>query len=231
MPDRIALAERNPVPPGAISPPPDPAPRRLQRAAKRGLDVGVAATALLLLLPLLGLISALVRIADGPPAIFRQLRIGQHGRSFICLKFRTMVGDGDALLAERLGRDPEARAEWVRAHKLADDPRVTPLGRILRETSLDELPQLLNVLRGEMSLVGPRPILATEVDRYGAAFATCFSVRPGLTGLWQVSGRAERSFAERVELDLAYTTSWHLARDLAILARTVPAVLTQHGSY
>ncbi len=204
--------------------------RRLQRTVKRGIDVAVAAFALFLLLPLLGLISAMVLFCDGPPAVFRQPRIGRYGKGFICFKFRTMICDGDALLAEHLDRDGDARAEWTRSHKLTNDPRVTSLGRFLRETSLDELPQIFNVLRGEMSLVGPRPILAGEVERYGPAFATCFSVPPGITGLWQVSGRAKRSFAERVELDLAYTTSWRLSRDLSILIRTVPAVLAQHGS-
>lgn len=205
--------------------------RPLPQAIKRSMDVSVAALALVLLLPLLGLIYVLVLFGDGPPAIFRQPRIGQQGRTFVCLKFRTMVLDSDTMLAKHLARSTDAREEWERSQKLVDDPRVTPLGRFLRETSLDELPQLVNVLLGEMSLVGPRPILATEVDRYGSAFAACFSMPPGITGLWQVSGRAELSFAERVKLDLAYTTSWRLSRDLSILARTVPAVLAQRGSY
>jgi exopolysaccharide production protein ExoY len=230
MSDPRVDSERPPVLSGQASPAAALSSEHLQRKAKRGLDVAVSALSLFLLLPVLVLVYLLVRCCDGPPAVFRQLRLGRGGRSFICLKFRTMVRDGGALLAERLGRDAAAREEWTRTHKLTDDPRVTPLGRFLRETSLDELPQLVNVLRGEMSLVGPRPILATEADRYGPAFATCFSVPPGITGLWQVSGRASLSFAERVELDLVYSTSWHLLRDLAILARTVPAVLARRGS-
>ena len=142
-----------------------------------------------------------------------------------------MINDGDALLAERLARDTLAREEWERTHKFADDPRVTPLGRFLREASLDELPQLINVLRGEMSLVGPRPIVPQEIELYGPACATCFASPPGITGLWQVSGRSTRDFAERVALDLAYATSWRLRRDLSILARTIPAVLTQRGRF
>jgi exopolysaccharide production protein ExoY len=222
---RTALSSRRP---GARTP--RAGRLRLERAAKRALDLCVAATALILLLPLLLLIGLLVWAGDRGAPIFRHARVGRDGRAFGCLKFRTMVADGDGLLQAHLAADPAARAEWDATHKLRDDPRVTPLGRVLRRTSLDELPQLWNVLRGEMSLVGPRPIVRAEVARYGAAFATCFSMPPGLTGLWQISGRSGRSYAERVRLDLDYATRWRLGRDLAILARTVPAVLAQRGS-
>ncbi|MGT2486458.1 sugar transferase [Methylobacterium oryzae CBMB20] len=203
---------------------------RLGWAAKRGLDIAVAATALFLLLPLLILIAALVYAGDRKAPIFRHMRVGRDGRRFGCLKFRSMVTDGDAVLAAHLAANPQARAEWAATHKLRDDPRVTAIGYVLRKTSLDELPQLWNVLRGEMSLVGPRPIVPAEVARYGRAFPTCFAVPPGVTGLWQVSGRSDTTYAERVALDLDYATRWTLHRDLAIMLRTVPAVLAQRGS-
>jgi len=203
---------------------------RLDWAAKRSLDVGVAVTALFLLLPLLLLIALIVWAGDGKPPIYRHMRIGRDGRRFGCLKFRSMVVDGDAVLAAHLSADPQVRAEWAATHKLTDDPRITPIGQVLRKTSLDELPQLWNVLRGEMSLVGPRPIVPAEVARYGRAFATCFAVPPGVTGLWQVSGRSDTTYAERVALDLDYATRWSLRRDLAIMLRTIPAVLAQRGS-
>ncbi len=152
------------------------------------------------------------------------------GRPFACLKFRTMVVDADAVLEAHLSTHAGARAEWAHTQKLVDDPRVTCLGRFLRASSLDELPQLINVLRGEMSLVGPRPIVTSEIGRYGAHFENCFSVPPGITGLWQVSGRNDCSYAERVALDAKYAEEWSLLGDLAILARTIPAVLLQKGS-
>ncbi|MCJ2063709.1 sugar transferase [Methylobacterium sp. J-088] len=203
---------------------------RLNWAAKRGLDVSVAVTALFLLLPLLLLIALLVWAGDGRAPIFRHMRLGRDGRSFGCLKFRSMVTDGEAVLAAHLAADPRARAEWAATHKLSNDPRITAIGQVLRKTSLDELPQLWNVLRGEMSLVGPRPIVPAEVARYGRAFQTCFAVPPGVTGLWQVSGRSDTSYAERVALDLDYASRWSLRRDIAIMLRTIPAVLAQRGS-
>ncbi|CAM2930724.1 hypothetical protein JHFBIEKO_2349 [Methylobacterium mesophilicum] len=203
---------------------------RLDWAAKRGLDIGVAATALFLLLPLMLLIAVLVWAGDRKAPIFRHMRLGRDGRSFGCLKFRSMVTDGEGVLAAHLAASPRARAEWAATHKLSDDPRITAIGQVLRKTSLDELPQLWNVLRGEMSLVGPRPIVQAEVARYGRAFATCFAVPPGVTGLWQVSGRSDTSYAERVALDLDYASRWSLRRDIAIMLRTVPAVLAQRGS-
>ena len=203
---------------------------RLRWAIKRGLDATIALTALGLLLPLLAVIALLVWGHDGRSPIFRHMRLGRHGRPFACLKFRSMVSNGDAVLTQHLAADPEARAEWEATFKLTRDPRVTTLGQVLRKTSLDELPQLWNVLRGEMSLVGPRPIVQAEVARYGADFETCFSVPPGLTGLWQVSGRSDTGYAERIALDRAYAARWSLARDVAILIKTVPAVLSQRGS-
>lgn len=204
--------------------------RHLNLTAKRTLDVAVAGIALLLLLPLLALVAAAVWMGDGKSPIFRHMRLGRNGRSFGCLKFRTMVVDAEAALSAHLATNAAARAEWAATHKLADDPRVTALGRVLRKTSLDELPQLINVLRGDMSLVGPRPIVQAEVAHYGAAFTPCFSVPPGVTGLWQVSGRSDTTYSERVALDLDYATRWSFKRDLVILVRTVPAVFAQRGS-
>ena len=203
---------------------------RASWVTKRILDATIALTALLLLLPLLLFIALLIWGSDGRSPIFRHKRLGRYGRPFGCLKFRSMVVDGEAVLAAHLAANPQARAEWAATHKLSDDPRITPIGQVLRKTSLDELPQLWNVLRGEMSLVGPRPIVPAEVARYGRAFATCFAVPPGVTGLWQVSGRSDTTYAERVALDLDYASRWSLGRDLSIMLRTIPAVLAQRGS-
>ena len=201
------------------------------RAAKRGLDIAVAATALLLLLPLLALVSAAVWLGDRKSPIFSHRRLGRDGRSFGCLKFRSMVVDAEAVLVAHLADNAVARAEWDATHKLTHDPRVTPLGRVLRKTSLDELPQLINVLRGEMSLVGPRPIVEAEVEKYGDAAAAYFAVRPGLTGAWQISGRSDTTYAERVRLDQQYVESRSFAGDIVIILRTVPAVFLVKGSY
>jgi Undecaprenyl-phosphate galactose phosphotransferase WbaP len=197
---------------------------------KRVLDVVGASVLLLLCLPLLAAIALALRI-EGGPVLYAQWRIGRHGRPFRCWKFRTMLPDAEARLAQLLAQNTLAREEWARDQKLRDDPRVTRLGQVLRRSSLDELPQLWNVLRGEMSLVGPRPMLEDQQARYGAALATCLSVRPGLTGLWQVSGRNQTTFAERVELDLAYVHQQSLALDLWILWRTIFVVLSQRGAY
>jgi exopolysaccharide production protein ExoY len=204
---------------------------RLGRIGKRGIDISVSSISILLLLPLLGLLCAAVWLSDGRSPIFKHRRIGRNGIGFSCLKIRSMVSDSDAVLRRHLEQNAEARAEWAQNHKLVDDPRVTALGQFLRKSSLDELPQLFNVLRGEMSLVGPRPIVDAEVTRYGEAFAQCFSVPPGITGLWQVSGRSEIGYSERIALDLRYAQGWNLGRDVAILFKTVPAVLFQKGSY
>lgn len=198
--------------------------------AKRGLDILIAASALVVLLPLMAVIAFLIWRSDRGSPIFKHARIGRNALPFGCLKFRSMVTDSERLLAEHLAMNPDAAAEWAATHKLRNDPRITPLGRFLRKSSLDELPQLFNVLLGEMSLVGPRPIVSAEVARYGAAFETCFSVPPGLTGLWQVSGRSNCAYSERVALDLEYARNWSLSGDIAILLRTVPAVLVQRGS-
>jgi Undecaprenyl-phosphate galactose phosphotransferase WbaP len=198
---------------------------------KRALDV-IGAGALLVLLSPAFLILALLVRADGGPAFFAHRRVGRDGAAFGCLKFRSMVVDSQARLDALLTADPAARAEWETTRKLRHDPRVTRIGRFLRATSLDELPQLFNVLRGEMSLVGPRPVQQAELERfYGAAAAYYMAVRPGITGLWQVSGRSETSYAQRVALDVAYVAQPSLWQDIRILLRTPVAVLSRKGAH
>lgn len=201
-----------------------------ERACKRGLDVSVAAIMIFLLLPLMVCICVLVRLGSAGPVLFRQARIGMGGRKFECLKFRTMILDADAALQELSKKSPEARYEWEQTFKLKKDPRITLFGHFLRRTSLEELPQLFNVLAGEMSLVGPPPVVAAETSRYGNALPVYLSVRPGLTGLWQVSGRSECSYAVRVALDEQYVRTWSLWNDVKIIMRTVDVVLRQRGS-
>jgi lipopolysaccharide/colanic/teichoic acid biosynthesis glycosyltransferase len=216
-----------PAPRGAT----EPLRERLRPALKRALDLfGAAALLAVLAVPLV-LIALLVRV-DGGPALFAHRRIGRGGVPFRCLKFRTMVPDAEARLAALLATDPAARAEWEATRKLRDDPRITRIGRFLRASSLDELPQLINVLRGEMSLVGPRPVPEAELAAcYGAAAEHYKSVRPGITGLWQVSGRSDTSYADRVALDVAYVTRPSLREDLRILLRTPLVVLFRRGAY
>ena len=197
--------------------------------AKVLFDQGVALVMLTLLSPLLLALCALVRL-DGGPALFGHKRLGEGGRRFKCLKFRSMVVDADVRLRSLLERDPAARAEWEATQKLRDDPRITSIGRVLRRTSLDELPQLLNVLRGEMSLVGPRPIVDAEIPKYGDDISFYYETRPGITGLWQVSGRSNTSYKYRVQLDVWYVRNWSLWHDVAILLKTVPAVFARDGA-
>jgi exopolysaccharide production protein ExoY len=199
--------------------------------AIRVLDVAIAVCVILFALPLLLLVALCVRLQDGGPAVFAHERIGKGGRMFKCLKFRSMVMDADARLAELLASDPVARAEWERDHKLRRDPRITRLGEFLRKSSLDELPQLLNVFRGDMSIVGPRPIVTAEVDRYGSRFRYYCAVKPGITGLWQVSGRNDVSYRRRVAMDTIYARHKSLAWDVKLLFLTVPAVIFASGSY
>ena len=199
--------------------------------AKRALDMIGAGIGLVLLSPFFLIVALMVR-ADGGPAFFAHQRVGRGGKLFGCLKFRSMVIDSQARLETLLANDPAARAEWEATRKLKNDPRITPIGRFLRSTSLDELPQLINVLRGEMSLVGPRPVQEAEIDRYyGASAAHYMAVRPGITGLWQVSGRSETSYESRVALDVAYVSRPSMIADLTILLRTPVAVLSRRGAH
>jgi undecaprenyl-phosphate galactose phosphotransferase len=200
------------------------------RRSKRALDLIGALGLIVFFGPLLVLIALAVR-CDGGPALFGHRRLGAGGTSFRCWKFRSMVPDAEAVLAHTLETDPEARAEWDRDFKLRNDPRVTRLGSLLRKSSLDELPQLFNVVRGEMSLVGPRPIVAAEVERYGQAMEEYRACKPGITGLWQVSGRNDVDYAERVELDRRYAWSWSLKGDIVILIRTLGVVARRSGAY
>lgn len=199
--------------------------------ALRWLDIVIAVVGLPVVVPLCLLIAAAIYVSDGGPAIFGQRRIGRSGQHFRCWKFRTMRTDAEQVLKALLAQDPNSMREWESAQKLSRDPRITPLGRFLRKTSLDELPQLFNVLRGEMSIVGPRPIVDAEVKRYGRHFDDYCSVRPGITGLWQISGRNDTSYRRRVALDRMYVRSRSLLTNVQIILRTIPAVLSQRGSY
>lgn len=198
--------------------------------AKRALDVVVATLGLIFVAPLLLVVGFLVWRQDRQSAIFSHKRYGQDGRVFKCYKLRSMVADADERLQHLLATDPEARREWDLTQKLVNDPRITPLGRFIRMTSIDELPQLFNVLKGDMSLVGPRPISMSERGRYGENFADYCSVRPGITGLWQISGRSNVSYPERVRLDTTYAHSRSFWGDIAIMFKTIPAVLKSDGA-
>lgn len=206
-------------------------PSRMDETATRVLDFVLALVALIFLAPLMLVVAALVYFYDPGPIFFAHRRIGRGGQSFPCLKFRTMVVDADVRLKKLLDTDPVARAEWELDHKLRDDPRVIGIGRFMRKTSLDELPQLFNVLRGEMSLVGPRPIVSGEVSRYGRYFQHYCEMRPGITGLWQISGRNDVSYRRRVAFDVAYCRARSTGMNVKIIALTVPSVLMQKGSY
>lgn len=193
--------------------------------ASRMLDLVLATGLLLLLLPLMCICALGIMTTSRGPVLFSHPRIGRNGETFPCLKFRTMVLNGNEVLARTLQEDAAAREEWLTSQKLKNDPRVTRIGAFLRRYCLDELPQLFNVLTGQMSIVGPRPIVENEIVRFGKHFPAYCSVNPGLTGLWQVSGRHALSYEERVELDAAYAASKSLRTDLVILLRTVPIVL------
>ena len=191
----------------------------------------VALVALLFLAPVMLGVALAIWFQDGGPVLFAHRRLGKDGRYFYCLKFRSMAVDAEKRLAELLASDPVARAEWEKDHKLRDDPRVTKLGAFLRKSSLDELPQLFNVLRGEMSLVGPRPIVEAEIAKYGRRFRHYCTVKPGITGLWQVSGRNDTTYRARVAMDCVYAARRNVWMDFGILAATAPAVLLRRGSY
>ena len=198
--------------------------------AKRAFDIVFALLALLFFAPLLLGIAALLKLREGGNVLFAQERVGRGGRRFRCLKFRTMVPDAQERLAEILETDPLARAEWEASRKLTNDPRISCLGHFLRRTSLDELPQFINVLKGDMSVVGPRPIVAEEMILYREHIVDYLAVRPGVTGLWQVSGRSDTTFDERVALDSRYVRSMGLLDDVRIVARTVGVLLNQKGA-
>jgi exopolysaccharide production protein ExoY len=197
--------------------------------AKRTVDIVGSLIALILLAPLLCVVGLLICVVDPGPVIYAQERVGKAGRLFRCLKFRTMLMNADEILERVLESDLAARAEWQRLHKLRRDPRVTKFGRFLRMSSIDELPQLLNVLKGDMSLVGPRPVVLDESYMYGHRFRNYCMVKPGLTGLWQVNGRNNTTYRRRVALDVIYSRRMSLAFDFRILCRTIPVILRGEG--
>jgi exopolysaccharide production protein ExoY len=189
------------------------------------MDITIASVALLVLAPLLLVIAALVRVSMGGRVLFSQERIGAGGSRFTCWKFRTMPVNADAILRQHLLANPAAAREWLETRKLQNDPRVGCLASVLRKSSLDELPQLFNVLRGEMSIVGPRPVVTPELAYYGKHAAECFRAKPGITGLWQVSGRNKVGYSTRIALDRFYARRWSIGLDLWILVKTIPALL------
>ena len=203
------------------------------RVLKRGGDIVFSLLVLSLGSPLFLLLAVLVKLSSRGSIFYCQRRIGRGYKGFGCLKFRTMRRDADRVLAAMLDADPKLRAEFERDHKLKRDPRITPLGKFLRRSSLDELPQFINVLRGEMSVVGPRPIVWDELRRYGRSMDEVLSVRPGLTGLWQVSGRNNLTYRTRVRLDLTYVRNRSFWLDLGIVLRTIGVVLLpmDRGAY
>jgi undecaprenyl-phosphate galactose phosphotransferase len=198
--------------------------------AKRAFDIVGTLFLALLFSPLTLVIIALIRI-EGEPVLFWHKRIGRNGRPFYCVKFRTMARNAEHALRHLLNEHPELRDEWTKNFKLRNDPRITMIGRVLRLTSLDELPQLWNVLRGEMSLVGPRPIVRAELLRYGRNASRYLAVKPGLTGLWQVKGRSDTTYRRRVAMDKLYVQNQSILLDIYILAATPAAVLRRNGAY
>jgi len=204
--------------------------RRLPQFVKRGFDLVMSFIALTLGFPFLFVI-ALKVLRTGHPIFYGHRRVGQDGRIFKCYKFRTMAPNADKLLADLLAKSAEARAEWARDFKLKDDPRITKIGHFLRKTSLDELPQLWNVLVGDMSLVGPRPVVTAELERYGTQVDYYLEARPGITGLWQISGRNDVTYETRVYLDAWYVKNWSLFNDIVILFRTVKVIFRREGAY
>lgn len=197
----------------------------------RVLDLSIACAALIFVAPLMLTLALAIKLTSRGPVLFTQQRVGLGGRTFFCLKFRTMRTDADIVLASVLAGNPAMRAEWAKDQKLRRDPRVTWVGRLLRKSSLDELPQLFNVIFGDMSIVGPRPIVATEMVRYQRHIVSYCAVRPGITGLWQVSGRNHTTYRRRVACDIAYVRSKSTANDLRIMVMTVPVVLLARGAY
>ena len=203
----------------------------LPRLVKRAIDVVVTSAALIFAFPLFAFLAALVKLTSSGPMFYGHKRLGLQGLPFLAWKFRTMYSNGDAILKEHLANNPDAREEWDRDQKLRDDPRVTGVGKILRRLSLDELPQLWNVLKGDMSLVGPRPIVNAEIEKYGRVFHLYTGVKPGITGLWQVSGRNDTTYEQRVRLDQYYVRNWSPWLDVYILCKTVSVVITREGAY
>jgi len=201
------------------------------RTSKRIVDIVLALSGIILLSPLLILCFVLTWVSSRETVLFRHKRVGFNGKPFDCLKFRTMLGDAPERLRKLLETDAAAAAEWAQCQKLRNDPRVTRIGAILRESSLDELPQLFNVLMGSMSIVGPRPVTEDELSRYGASVKAYTACRPGITGLWQVTGRGTTSYETRVSCDVYYARKWSLSLDSKIIVVTIPSVLFTKNAY
>ncbi len=210
---------------------PTDVPVGLNGPVKRVIDVVVATTLFIFILPMLAAIAILIRAQGAGPVVFKQTRCGKAGKAFTCYKFRTMQIDAPATLQELLERDPAAAAEWEKNQKLQNDPRVTKLGIFLRRSSLDELPQLVNIIAGDMSIIGPRPVTFKELPRYGSKLPYYAAARPGVTGLWQVNGRNKLAYEQRVAYDAAYAKDWSLIGDLKIILKTVPVVLFTDGAF
>jgi exopolysaccharide production protein ExoY len=206
-------------------------PRPIGLTPKRVIDIGLALSALALLAPLFVICSVVTACSSRGPVLFRHKRVGFNGKQFDCLKFRTMTIDATEHLRRHLEADSAAAAEWLATRKLRNDPRVTPIGSILRKSSLDELPQLFNVLKGEMSIVGPRPLTEEELSRYSFATTAYYACRPGITGLWQVSGRSTTTFNRRIVLDKYYASHWSISLDVKIMVATIPAVCFSDTAY
>jgi Undecaprenyl-phosphate galactose phosphotransferase WbaP len=198
---------------------------------KRFMDISIVILASIILFPLLICIAILVKISSPGPVLYSQQRVGQNGKPFRAYKFRSMVIDADKKLQQLLAENESIRKEWELYQKIKNDPRITGIGKFLRKTSLDEIPQFINVLRGEMSLIGPRPIVDNEIQKYGEDFHRIFSIKPGLTGLWQVSGRSDTNYAERVSYDTYYLQSWSVWLDVWIIGKTVGVILWGRGAY
>lgn len=204
--------------------------KALGGAWKRAFDLVGASVILFLTIPLFLAIALAIKMSGPGSVLYAHTRVGLGGRPFPCLKFRSMVPDGDRVLAAYLATHPEAAAEWAEKRKLTHDPRITGIGNLLRKSSLDELPQVINVLRGEMSLVGPRPVVRDELTRYDLQLVHYLRSRPGITGLWQVSGRSDTTYEQRVRFDKNYALQWSPLQDLAILLRTIPALIERRGA-
>lgn len=204
---------------------------RPQKNTKRVMDILLCVISLPVIMPLCILLALYICLDGQGAPIYRQVRVGKDGKAFLLFKFRTMVRNADKLLETCLEKDPELAKEWRENQKLKDDPRLTRAGRFLRKTSLDELPQIINILQGDMSIVGPRPIIAEEKERYGRYFKEYCEVLPGLTGLWQTSGRNNTTYAQRIAYDHYYINNWSLWLDLWIIARTVPVTFKGYGAY
>jgi len=227
--NKVSEASNNPT---FSEPPTADATLDFQLKLKRVFDIVAASIVLVMLSPIIVLLFFIICLDGGSP-VFSHTRIGKNGRKFGCLKFRSMAPNAAELLKDLLAADPDARAEWEKDFKLRNDPRITKIGGFLRRTSLDELPQLLNVIKGEMSLVGPRPIVDDEIEYYGSKYIFYRSVTPGITGFWQISGRNDVSYENRVKLDETYVRNWSFWFDLKILFKTIPVFVmgSRGGAY